>query len=318
LKISTFSTRCPVVLINLELLRTFVVAAESPTFSAAARARFVTKSAVSQQMKTLEGQLGVPLFERVGRRVRVTAGGGDLAAVLRRELQVIDEALDAAASDQRGVRGLVRIGAPRPFSRLWLRPRLARLLGEHAGLRAHVSFGSPSDLEKRLVASELELAILVRKPRSTLLEARPIFLETFEAYASKAYLRAHGVPTSAGAFAAHRFIAFDEDLPMQSDWWRACFGAAPARGEVVCHVASLEEMLALAEAGVGIAVLPTYFVAAAAGASALVPIRPKGRRPRAGNQIFLAWRRQVVPTARFTTSRAALLATGDGPAPRRS
>jgi len=304
-------------LINLELLRTFVVAADASTFSAAARTLFVTKSAVSQQIKTLETQLGVALFERIGRRVRVTEAGATLTAQLRHQLQLIDQALDTVASEKREVTGIIRIGAPRPFARVWLRPRLARLLTEHPGLRARVSFGPPSQLEAMLVASELELAIMAKKPSSALLEARPIFTESFEAYASKGYLRTHGMPTTAATFAAHKWIVFDEDRPMQSAWWRATFASAPPRGEVVCHVASLDEMLALAQAGVGIAVLPTYFVdqATAPSTEGLRIVRPKSRdksrdktRASAGarNPIYLAWRRNAVATARLVAARAAL------------
>lgn len=295
-------------LINLELLRTFVAAADAPTFSAAARTLFVTKSAVSQQIRTLETQLGVALFERIGRRVRVTEAGASLTALLRRELQIIDEAMEAAVSDVREVRGMIRIGAPRPFARMWLRPRLARLLTTHVGLRARVTFGSPTEMEALLVASQLELAIMARKPRSALLEARPIFAESFEAYASDDYLRAHGNPTTASAFAGHKWIAFDEDRPMQSDWWSATFGNVPPRGDVVCYVGSLDEMLALAEAGVGIAVLPTYFVATASTAELRI-VRPKGHaaRARTKNPIYLVWRRNAVPSARYAVAKAALL-----------
>lgn len=298
-------------LINLELLRTFVVAADASTFSAAARALFITKSAVSQQIKTLETQLGVTLFERIGRRVRITEAGASLTAVLGRELQLIDQALDTIASETRQVKGVIRIGAPRPFARVWLRARLARLLTDHDALRAHVSFGPPSQLEARLVASELDLVIMAKKPSSALLEARPIFTESFEAYASGGYLRAHGTPATAAAFAAHKWIVFDEDRPMQSTWWRAMFASAAPRGHVVCHVASLDEMLALAQAGVGIAVLPTYFVeqAAAAAPEPLQIIRPRRRaRATAHNHIYLAWRKNAVTTARFVAAQGALRA----------
>ncbi|MBL8715209.1 MAG: LysR family transcriptional regulator, partial [Myxococcales bacterium] len=57
---------------NLEFLRTFLLAADTGTFRRAATARSVTVSAISQQIKTLEAQLDVPLFERVGRRAQLT------------------------------------------------------------------------------------------------------------------------------------------------------------------------------------------------------------------------------------------------------
>src|SRR5689334_12220911 len=110
---------------NLELLRTFVDAASAPSLGAAAERRHVTKSAVSQQLKTLEAQLGLRLFERTGRHVRPTETARALADTLRRAFALVDDALEAATETEAAVRGTLRIGAPRPFARVWLRPRLA-------------------------------------------------------------------------------------------------------------------------------------------------------------------------------------------------
>lgn len=295
-------------LINQELLRTFVIAAGSATFGEAARRRHVTKSAISQQIKALEAQLGLPLFERVGRHARLTEAGRGLAQTLGRCLQDIDDALEAAVAGSRGVEGEIRIGAPRPFCRAWLRPRLARLLAEHPGLRATVAFGSPTELERGLVERALDLAVLVREAELPGVETAHVFTETFAAYASPWYLRARGRPTTAEGFSTHRLIVFDDDLPMHAPWWRATFGPRAARrGEIVARVASLDEMLALAEAGLGIAVLPSYFAAESLARGRVVELQVPTRRAPARNRIHLAWRRSAVPTARLETVREGLL-----------
>lgn len=292
---------------NLELLRTFVTAEASPTLSAAAAARRVTKSAVSQQVKTLEAQLGVTLFERVGRNVRPTEAAKALAASLRGAFAVIDDSLDAARERQGAVRGVVRVGAPRPFAGFWLRPRLASLLSAHRDLVIDVAFGVPTELERRLVAGELDLAILVRPPETSPLEAEPLFVETFDAVASTAYVKTHGAPRTAEDFAAHRFVVFDEDIPMHAAWWRATFGArSPLRGAIACRVASLDEMRALAIASAAIAVLPDYFVAEDLRSKVLVSLTPRTRKAIAKNPIVLAWRRGIAETARLRAVRAAL------------
>ena len=77
--------------INYELLRTLVDAGSAPTFRDAAARRRVTPSAVSHQVKTLEAQLGVVLFERVGRNARLTPAGARLVDALRIELARIDD-----------------------------------------------------------------------------------------------------------------------------------------------------------------------------------------------------------------------------------
>jgi DNA-binding transcriptional LysR family regulator len=296
---------------NLELLRTFVDLARSPGLASVAARRHVTKSAVSQQMKALEAQLGVRLFERVGRTIRPTESAQALAAPLAAAFAAVDDALDALRDAEGTVRGQVRIGAPRPFTRAWLRPRLARLLASHPELVVDVSFGVPTELERALLAGDLDLAVLARAPESDAVATAPLFVETFEAVASRAYVRAHGSPETAADFERHRLVVFDRDLPMHGPWWRATFGGrAPLRGRVVCRVASLDEMLALATEGLGIAVLPDYFVAPALAARQLVIIRPSahGRRATAAkNTIFLAERRGAVVPARVRTMREALL-----------
>jgi len=291
---------------NLELLRTFTDLARSPNLAAAAARRHVTRSAVSQQVKTLEAQLGLRLFERVGRGLRPTASAARLAAALGGAFAAIDEALDAARDAEGAIRGEVRVGAPRPFTRAYLRERLGRLIAAHGELVVDLAFGTPTELERALLAGDLDLAVLVRPADSDAIETTRLVVETFAAVASPAYLRVHGTPHAAADFDRHRLIVFDRDLPMHAAWWRATFGArAPLRGRVACRVASLDEMLALAVAGAGITVLPDYFLAPALTAREVVAVAPRARR-RATNEILLAQRRGAIPSARIRAVRAAL------------
>lgn len=292
---------------NQEILRTFIAAADTETFGEAARRRHVTKSAISQQIKGLEEQLGTALFERVGRRARLTPAGRTLADAVRPHLEAIDDALAAVSDAGRAVDGEVSIGSPRPFARLWLRPRLTRLLVEHPRLRATVEFGTPTELERRLAERRLDLAIMVRATELPTLKSVPIYTETFLAHAAPSYLQRHGVPTTLEELDAHRFIVFDDDLPMHESWWRAAFGRrAKLRGQIVVRIASLPEMLALAESGLGIAVLPDYLTERARLGGTLRELRLGAGRTPARSRIFLAWRRSTVPTATFEAVRAAL------------
>ncbi|MGK4007212.1 LysR family transcriptional regulator [Sorangium sp. So ce1036] len=297
-------------LINYELLRTLLEAGTGPTFTEAARRRRVTPSAVSHQIKALEAQLGVPLFERVGRSARLLPAAEGLVLALRDAFARIDDALAAVSDDHHAVRGVVRIGGPGPFSRMWLRPRLARLLRAHPELVVDVRFDVPSVLTRRLLAGDDDLGILVSAPGDPALEARPIYVEEFSAVASPAYLKAHGRPETARELAAHRFVVFDEDLAMHAAWWRAAFGKKePLPPRIACRIRSLDEMLALAAAGVGIAVLPDYFIADAVAAGEVAVVRPRPGKGRRGarNTIHLAWRKGATQSARFRAVQAALL-----------
>ncbi len=294
---------------DLELLRTFLAAVDGPSLSAVAAKRHVTKSAISQQLKSLEGQIGLPLFERAGRSLRPTEPAQALAATLRGAFTTIDDALEAMRDAYGTPSGLVRLGGPRPFTAAFLRPRLARILDTHPELVLDVTFGTPSELEAKLLARELDLAVLAREPESESLTSELLYLETFEAVASRAYLAKRGKPKTAEDLAEHRFVVFDRDLAMHAPWWRATFGSRAAmRGRIVALVASLDEMLAIAASGNAIAVLPDYFVKQAVRDGVVERLRFDGsaRARPAKNGLVLVWRRGIVDTARLRAVRAAL------------
>jgi DNA-binding transcriptional LysR family regulator len=286
-------TRCEVKLVSYDLLRTFSICGREGTFTAAAASLRITTSAVSQQIRALEDQLGVPLFERRGRRVQLTPEGQRLLGSITPELGRIELALDELVSAHTAVRGQVSLGAPRPFARYWLRPRLPGLLAAHPELELRVEFDVPSALERRLHEGALDLVLLARRSELPGLSAKPIFQEKLLAVTAPGPL-----PQSREQLQSARWIVFDEDLPMHAHWWRAAFGAhAPLPSRVICQVASLDEMQALAEAGAGLAVLPHYLVAEALAKGTLAEIPSPGRIAR--NTLWLVWREGIPRTARF-------------------
>ena len=301
----------PPMSVSYDLLRTFLVAAEVGTFAGAARERRVSVSAISQAVRTLEAQLGFPLFERLGRRVRLTPAGGGLLQTLKVEFARIDKALEVAAEDVTQLRGRVAIGSPRTFGRHWLRPRLPPLLKAHEALRLTVEFDVPSVLERRLVEGALDVIILVRPSALPGVATVPLARERFVAVGAPGYLQHRGPPSTLADFLSQRWAVFDEDLPMHAPWWRASFGSRAALPEhIACQVASLEELLALAEAGVALAVLPDYLVGPSVEAGKLVMLEPASgqhsRQRAAGNTLFLAWREGAMESARMKAVRQAL------------
>ncbi|MET0401209.1 MAG: LysR family transcriptional regulator [Cystobacter sp.] len=296
---------------NREALWTLWEVSRAGTHAAAAARLGITPSAVGQQLKALEARVGVALFERVGRGARLTAAGAALVERLGAHLPALDAALEEAAETQRVVKGDVSLGGPWPFYRYWLRPRLPALLERHPALRMNIRFDVPSLLVRRLLGGELDLALLGALPEASGLEVRRVAQEEFVAVAAPGYLKRWGTPRTARDFAAHRFIAFDADLAMLAPWWRAAFGTRePLPEGVVCRIANLDEMLALAEAEGGIAVLPDYLVGMALRAGRVVRLEPESgrrslRRPR--GTLWVAWRKAAAPTARFLAVRDWLL-----------
>jgi DNA-binding transcriptional LysR family regulator len=295
--------------VNYELLRTFLEVATADTFADAATRRHITPSAISQQIRALEAQLGQQLFERFGRRARLTESGQALMAALQDHFSSIDLAVAEVLEKPGVVRGTIRIGAPGPFSRVWLRPRLIDLMKAHPQLLVEAQFNVTSNLVRGLVEGLYDFCVLVNEPEHASLQTAPIFVERFVAVASARYLERHGQPHTAGEFRRHRFIVFDADQAMHAPWWRASFGPREALpSQIVARVGSLDEMLALAAADLGVTVLPNYFVsgAIADGCVTELSVEPRGGRRGARNQIYVSWRRGAPTSARFLVTKAAL------------
>jgi DNA-binding transcriptional LysR family regulator len=299
--------------IDFDLLKTLVDIGSARSFTAAAKRRHVSPSAVSQRVKLLEHQLGFPLFARAGRSSRLTAEGQRLFDAAHRSLTPLEEAVATLRGDSSRVGGSIRIGCPVAFGRMWLRPRLVALRRRHPDLLPEVLYDSSASLGPRLAAGEFDLCILVGPvARSAGLVSKLIYTEEFLAVGAPGYLKRTGSPRTLAEFSAHPFIVFDQALAMLRPWWRAHFGsraALPPRH--ACRVASLDEILALTEAGMGLTVLPNFFIEESVDrgtVAVLTPERPReGPARRALYPIYLCWRRAAVEVARVRAVRELLL-----------
>ena len=122
---------------GLAALRYFEAAARLGSFSRAALELGVTGGAVSHQMKYLESSLGVKLFFRVARQVKLTDEGKRLTESVNRSLKDLDETI--AEISNPGQSALkVRLRAGPSFAQRWLTPRLGRLQNRRPDLTLHV------------------------------------------------------------------------------------------------------------------------------------------------------------------------------------
>jgi DNA-binding transcriptional LysR family regulator len=291
--------------VNLERLHVFVIAARSATFAAAAKARSVSVSSISQHMRALEREVGHPLFERRGRRVQLTAEGKSLLDTTEPHLTAILQSVTSTGARAKRVEGVVTIGSPRTFGRAWVAPRLGPLIRRHPGLQLHFRFDVPSVLERQLADGQLDLAVLSRPTELPGMTSTVIAQERFVAVGAPALARV-AQPTSETETARLPWLLFDQDRPMHDTWWRATFGAtAKLKPTLACEAPSLEVLEALALAGAGWVVLPDYLAGQAISEKTLV-VLPVAAKREAKNGLHLAWRAGVVATARLDIVRRAL------------
>lgn len=120
--------------LSLDLLRAFRAAAAYLSFTRAARDQFVTQSAISHAIRTLEEQLGQPLFHRVNRSLRLTHAGEALYRATDEAIALIDAATERIAGSERTL-GVTTTAA---LASLWLVPRLPHFTRVHPGTNVRI------------------------------------------------------------------------------------------------------------------------------------------------------------------------------------
>lgn len=146
---------------SLDLIRGFEAAARKLSFTQAAEELFVTQSAVSRQVKALEDHLGVPLFERHHRAIRLTPAGQSLYRASAEALRLLT---DTAASI-RGEAGTksVTVSCSIGFASLWLVPRLMDFRDAHPDIDVRIDANNRIlDLERE----RIEVAVRYCPPQA--------------------------------------------------------------------------------------------------------------------------------------------------------
>ncbi|MET9731775.1 LysR family transcriptional regulator [Streptomyces sp. NPDC006458] len=260
---------------DLALLRTFVTVHRAGSFTRAAALLGLSQPAVTSQIRTLERQLGRPLFLRRARGVTPTTIGDELAHKAAPHLDALVEITESGLDDESSLRTLHLAGPPE-FTAERALPALVELTGEDGqGFALRVSFGNADETLEGLAAGHHDLAISTARPRGGLLTATPLCDEEHVLVAAPGWLEeiGPGVPHVKDAAALENLpvVEVHESLPFVSRYWGSVFDCRPvAAGTVV--VPDLRAVLTCAVAGAGLAVLPRYLCAPALDRGDLVAL----------------------------------------------
>ena len=146
--------------VTLRQLRTFKAVADLNSFSLAAHQLRLSQPSVSYQVKELEEAFGLPLLDRLGKRVHLTEAGSVLYSYARRTLDVLDEAA-LALEEMRGIkRGKLRVGASTTVGIYLLPAALGAFKKLHPGLVISLEIGTRARVQEQVLRNELDLAVV--------------------------------------------------------------------------------------------------------------------------------------------------------------
>ncbi|MEI2418260.1 LysR family transcriptional regulator [Orrella sp. JC864] len=253
---------------RIEDLEIFLATVQTGSFTRAAEKLSLSKQYVSRRMDALEASLGVQLFVRNTRSLRITDLGHELRAHAQHILGAVGAAERAISERRDRLQGRLKITVPMSFGLRYLAPVLSGFSRQHPSVQLQVEV---NDLFADLIGEDFDMALRIgRLPDSSLI-ARKLGELPMYACCSPDYARRHGVPATPHELAGHQCLLYGREG--QSGWQFNMDGnplTVPVQGPMVAN--NGEFLCDAALAGCGIAFLPSFIVEAPIQAGLLVPV----------------------------------------------
>jgi len=240
---------------NIRDLRYIVAVADERHFGRAANKCHVSQPALSGQILKLEDFLGVALFERTNRKVRVTPIGERIVAQARQLINLSDEIVATAQSAKDPLSGQFRLGMI-PTICPYLSPLiLSGIRREMPNLSLTLIEGLTADLENRIAAGELDGAILATMPGDSHLKEIALYDEPFWIALSNKHPLAGQETIDLGEVAQEELLLLSDGHCLRDQVLEVCHATA-ASANANTRETSLETLLALVAIGDGVTLVP--------------------------------------------------------------
>lgn len=260
--------------VSLTELRYAVAAADHLHFGKAARACHVTQPTLSAQIQKLERTLGVQIFERTSKSVRLTSVGRILVDEARNVLASTQRLAELASSERAPLSGPLALGVIptlAPYLLPWLVPPLTA-----AFPRLALAFREQKTSEclEDLAHHRLDAAILALPAAGTGLTSQPLFDEPFWYLVPKAHALARKKRVAIGDLARERVLLLEEGHCLRDQALEICDRARAQREPATndFRATSLETLRHMVAAGMGTTLLPALALDPEAAENGAVPI----------------------------------------------
>lgn len=279
-------------------LNLFVRVAQASSLSEAARTMDMTPAAASAAIKRLEAELGVPLFVRSTRHLRLSAEGELFLDDCRTGLDILTQARDRLTTGHDQISGVVSFSMPSDLGRNVVLPWLHTFQARHPQIQIRLQI---SDRVIDVVRNPVDLALRYGDPPDSTLVSLAVAPHNRRSLcAAPSYLARHGTPRTPHELVAHNCLCFMLS-DRTHDHWTFMRGAEIAevdvRGNFQCDDGDAVRLLALR--GEGIIYKSTLDVAADLRSGALVQLCPDWQGEAAALNLICPGRRHLRPAMRL-------------------
>lgn len=282
-------------LADLADLAVFARVAELRSFTAAARALGLSKSAVSKQIARLEARLGAPLLQRTTRQLTLTETGRAVEGHAARLVAEAEAAEEAAQDLLAAPRGLLRVTLPVSFGLGHVVPLMPEFLRRYPDLRVDLIF---DDKFVDLYSGNIDVALRIGNLPDSSLTARRLNVVTGITGAAPEYLARRGRPEKPADLKQHECLIYT-NMPDPEQWTYVERGkrfAVPVSGRMRSN--NGEALLAAALAGHGIVRLPSFIAGQALKEGGLVSLLDDFELPAFGVHAVYPAQRNPSPKLR--------------------
>ncbi|MEK9970037.1 MAG: LysR family transcriptional regulator [Ferrovibrio sp.] len=193
---------------RLDAMRIFIAVAEREGFAGAARQLRLSPPSVTRAVAALEDRLGVSLFQRSTRHVRLTQAGQRFLMDARRILADLDEAEASATGDHGVPRGELSITASQMFGSIHVAPLVQDFLQLHPQVSARLLL---LDRVTNLIDEGFDIAVRIAQLQDSTLRAIRVGAVRRVIVASPGYLAAHGRPQTPDDLMQHETVSFSSN-----------------------------------------------------------------------------------------------------------
>ncbi len=241
---------------EIHQLRYFLAVARFQSFTRAAEHEHVAQPSLSQQIRKLERELGAPLFDRMGRRIRLTALGERFLEHARRVLTDLDGAR-REVDEMLGLgRGRVAVGAIPTIAPFLLPQALARCARDFPGISVSVREDLTHSLLAQLADGEIDLALLSLPVKRPEFREEPLVADRMLLAVSPRHpLWRKRQPVTLRDLSREPFLLLKDGHCFREDVLRLC-QLSRLNPQVVFEGGQFDTLVAMVAAGAGVTLLP--------------------------------------------------------------